>query len=173
MLSGEENLPETKPNSRVSGQRSCFQRRSKPVPNQGGSGQPLSGTCETAELPVGARDSCHWRPVVQSFLRPRLERCDVLLSAASRPPPPLACSHRDGCRRVVLGLTTHGPLEKSLLACRDWPARSVTARDFTPGGEGEAEFFEVPPCVSIDRGALPIRLACIGLLCCHLPGKEV
>ena len=22
--------------------------------------------------------------------------------------------------------------------------RSVTARDFTPGGEGEAEFFEVP-----------------------------
>jgi len=33
-----------------------------------GSGPPLSGTCESAELPVGARDSFHWRPVVQSFL---------------------------------------------------------------------------------------------------------
>ena len=37
-----------------------------------------------------------------------------------------------------------GHLEKSLLACHDWPARSVTARDLTPGGEEEAEFFEVP-----------------------------
>ncbi|MFN9661132.1 MAG: hypothetical protein ACK6BC_12315 [Cyanobacteriota bacterium] len=41
-------------------------------------------------------------------------------------------------------LATYGHLEKSLLACRNWPARSVTARDFTPGGEEEAEFFEVP-----------------------------
>jgi hypothetical protein len=39
---------------------------------------------------------------------------------------------------------SNGPLEKSLLACRDWPARSVTAGDLTSGGEGEAEFFEVP-----------------------------
>jgi hypothetical protein len=40
-------------------------------------------------------------------------------------------------------------LEKSLLACRDWPARSVTARELTPGGEEEAGFFEVP---SMPRG---------------------
>jgi hypothetical protein len=30
------------------------------------------------------------------------------------------------------------------LACRDWPARSMTARDFTPGGEEEAKFFDLP-----------------------------
>jgi hypothetical protein len=27
---------------------------------EGGSGKPLSGTCESAELPVGARDSLRW-----------------------------------------------------------------------------------------------------------------
>ena len=31
----------------------------------------------------------------------------------------------------------YGHLEQSLLACGDWPARSVTGRDFTPGGEGD------------------------------------
>jgi hypothetical protein len=39
----------------------------------GGSGQPLGGTCESAELPVGARDSFQWRPVVQSFPYGRLK----------------------------------------------------------------------------------------------------
>jgi hypothetical protein len=38
----------------------------------------------------------------------------------------------------------NGHLEKSRLACRDWPARSVRARDFPPGRQEEAECFEVP-----------------------------
>jgi hypothetical protein len=29
----------------------------------GDSGQPLSGTCASAELPVGAKNGFHWRPV--------------------------------------------------------------------------------------------------------------
>jgi hypothetical protein len=37
------------------------------LPRKGGSGKSLSGACESEELPVGARDSFHWQPVVQSF----------------------------------------------------------------------------------------------------------
>jgi hypothetical protein len=32
-------------------------------------------------------------------------------------------------------LTSAGQLEKSLLACHDWPESSVTEKGFTPGGK--------------------------------------
>jgi hypothetical protein len=48
------------------------------------------------------------------------------------------------CPEVAWQGSLKGHLEKSALACRDWPARSVTASDFTPGRQEEAEFFEVP-----------------------------
>ena len=65
--------------------------------------------------------------------------------------PDVLASTKAIALEVVLSLCKIRATQKTLLTCSTWPARSVIARDFTTGGEREAEVFKVPIMPSQER----------------------